>query len=178
MRFSELAVKRTSVRGFADRPVPEEALNEVLETARMAPSAANVQPWRFIVVRDPARREALKEAYAKPWFAAAPVILVVCVDMEKAWKRMDGRSYAYVDGAIAMDHITLAAADLGLGTCWVGAFDPEAARRVLNLPGGVEVVGMTPLGYPTDAGRPKKRKAMDEVRFDEVWGGAARNVAD
>ena len=156
--FLELAAKRRSVRAYKADPVPEDALRQVLEAGRLAPSAVNKQPRRFIVVRDETNRRALGAAYAREWFWQAPVIVVVCILPGDAWSRAyDGQNYAMVDGALAMDHMQLAAAELGLGTCWIGAFDPAAVRTVLGLPDGVEVVGMTPLGVPDRESHPRAR---------------------
>ncbi len=169
MTFLELARARFSVRGYDPAPVSDEDLNKVVEAGRVAPSAANKQPWHFIVVRDEQRRRELSTAYVKEWFWQAPVIIVVCVEPLKAWSRMDGKNYAWVDGAIAMDHMTLCATDLGLGTCWIGAFDPTKVKHVLGLPEGVEPVAMTPLGRPTSQPRPKTRKPLEEVVRYEKW---------
>jgi nitroreductase len=166
--FLELAERRKSVRGYTDRPVGDEGLAAVLEAGRLAPTAANRQPLHFIVVRDEARRKALGEAYGKSWFLEAPLVIVVCVEPGKAWTRSDGKNYADVDGAIAMDHMTLCAEDLGLGTCWIGAFDPAVLTQALGLPEGVEPLAMTPLGHPVGgATREKTRKPLEElVRYD------------
>lgn len=167
MNFLELARRRVSVRGYRPDPVSEELLNQILEAARLAPSAANRQPLRLIVIRGPAQRAALAKAYPREWFAQAPLILALCVDPAAAWHRSDGKSYADVDAAIMMDHVILCAADLGLGTCWIGAFDPALVRQTLDIPGHFEPIALTPVGYPLDAGRPKTRKSLDElVSFD------------
>lgn len=169
MSFLEVARRRVSVRGYRAEAVSDEALGHVLEAGRLAPSAANRQPWHFVVVREADQRIALGRAYAKPWLLEAPVVLVLCVDPAAAWVRSDGKSYADVDGAIAMDHMTLCAADLGLGTCWIGAFDRAVVREVLDLPGGIEPLAMTPLGHPADTGRPKTRKPLAEILHSERW---------
>ena len=169
MSFLNLANTRASVRGYTADRVEESSLRNVLEAGRIAPSAANQQPWHFIVVRDEQQKLALKGAYGKEWFWKAPVIIVVCVEPNKAWTRQDGKNYAAVDGAIAMDHMTLCAADLGLGTCWVGAFDPAKVRDALGLPEGIEPLAMTPLGKPAASALPKKRKAMNEIVHYEKW---------
>ena len=169
MTFRELAEKRISVRGYRPDPVDETVLAQVLEAGRLAPSAANRQPWHIIVVRDAATRQALAAAYAREWFWQAPVILVVGVEPAAAWKRADGKKYTEVDGAILMDHLTLGATDLGLGTCWIGAFDPAPVRALLRLPEGIEPLVMTPLGWPADAGRPKQRKPLAEIIHYERW---------
>lgn len=169
MSFLDLAKKRISVRGYAPTPVPEDKLATVLEAGRMAPSAKNSQPYHFIVVKSSEARKALGEAYPKDWFIHAPVIIAVCVEPSKSWQRVDGKRYADVDGAIAMDHMTLCAADLGLGTCWIGAFDPALVKKALNLPEGVEPLAMTPLGFPADSGRPKTRKPLNDLVHKEKW---------
>lgn len=169
MKFIELAKRRVSVRKYKPDPPSEEDVRIVLEAGRMAPSAKNLQPWHVVVVRDPDRRAALREAYKPEWFSEAPVIIAVCVEPEAAWVRMDGKNYVDIDGAIAMDHMILCAAERGLGTCWIGAFDRDAVCRVLELPEGIEPLVMTPLGYPLDQGRPKKRKPLDEILHIEQW---------
>ena len=168
MSFLELATSRTSIRAYRLDPVSDADLQRVIEAARMAPSACNIQPWTIIVVRDAQARKALSEAYPRDWFASAPILIAVCVDEKAAWhRRHDGMSYARVDAAILMDHLTLAATEAGLGTCWIAAFDPAIARRVLKLPDGIEPVALTPLGWPAESGRPKSRKSAEEiVRYD------------
>ncbi len=161
MNFQELVRDRYSVRSFHDHPVEEKKLRKVLETARLAPSACNFQPWVFIVVKK--NRKKLKPGYDKDWFLSAPVVIVVCCDRQKAWIRSDGKKYGDVDVAIAMDHLSLQAAELGLGTCWVGAFNEEKVREALNLPFHLEPVIMTPLGYPNQQPREKSRRSFEEV---------------
>lgn len=171
MSFLDIVKARRSVRAYERRDVEEEKLMKVLEAGRLAPSACNFQPWVFIVIRKEENRRRLKTAYSKEWFLSAPVIIVVCCDRTKAWVRRDGRKYGDVDAAIAMDHMILQAAELGLGTCWIGAFDEAQARTVLNLPPHLDPVVMTPLGYPAEAPAAKPRKAVDEVVQWEYGGG-------
>lgn len=171
--FLDLAEKRRSVRAYKPDEVPEELLQTVLEAGRLAPSACNKQPWRFIVVRSETGRRALGAAYAREWFWKAPVIIAVCILPQEAWTRSyDGKNYALADGALAMDHLTLAAAELGLGTCWVGSFDPAAACKILGLPDGVEIVGLTPLGLPDVESHPRvrSRRPLGEIVMKERWG--------
>lgn len=169
MIFLDLIKERCSIRAYEAKPVPEVTLQQVLDAARWAPSAANRQPWHFLLVQDAAQRRALAEAYPREWFWQAPAIIVVCVEPARAWTRSDGKNYADVDGAIAMDHLTLCATDLGLATCWVAAFDAAKVRSVLGLPTGVEPLAMTPIGYPAGAGREKTRKPMADVLRRERW---------
>jgi nitroreductase len=164
MDLGELIAKRYSVRAYKADPVPEELLGKVLEAARLAPTAANRQPFLVYVVRTAGREEELRKVYHRHWFTQAPVILCVCTVPAQAWVRsFDGKCYADVDAAIVMDHMILAAAELGLGTCWIAAFDPAAARQALKLPDGVEPVLFTPLGFPADEPRPKERKLLADL---------------
>ena len=169
MTFLEIAEKRSSVRNYLPEAVDEAALAKVLEAARLAPSASNRQPCHIIVVRSATLRHELSTAYPRDWFARAPLVLVVCVEPGKAWVRGDGKNYASVDGAILMDHITLCAADLGLGTCWVAAFDVSKLKSILHLPTGIEPLAFTPLGKPNESGRPKTRKLLSEMVHHEYW---------
>lgn len=167
MGFKELIQARYSVRAYKPDPVEEEKLLHVLEAARLAPTAVNRQPFRLLVLRTEGREEELQRIYSRKWFTQAPLIICVCTVPEEAWVRQDGRMYVDVDAAIAMDHLILAARSLDLGTCWIADFDAVAARDVLGLPDDVEPLVFTPLGYPADEPRPKRRKDLaDLVRYD------------
>ena len=163
MQFLELVQKRYSVRSYKSDPVEENKLGEVLESARLAPTAANKQPFQFLVFRTAGREAELRRLYDRAWFVQPPVVILACGIPAQAWVRMDGKNYCDVDVAIAMDHLVLAATALGLGTCWIANFDPAIVRQVLGLPGGVEPIAFTPLGYPNDQPRPKKRKPLTEL---------------
>jgi nitroreductase len=154
---------RRSVRAYQPEPPPRALVEKVLEAARLAPSAANFQPWRFFVITDAARRAALKEAYGADWFVSAPVVILACAVPGAAWTRSDGVNYATVDVAIAFDHLTLAARAEGLGTCWLAAFKPAELRRIMDLPPELEPVAMTPLGFPAQERKPTPRKALEEI---------------
>ncbi len=169
MKFTELVRQRYSVRAYKPDPVPEDRLQQVLEAARLAPTAANRQPFQIIVVHTAGREAELKRIYNHDWFVQAPLVICACGVLSQTWVRRDGKNYNDVDVAIAMDHLILAAADLGLGACWIAAFDPAAARQVLGLPGGVEPVAFTPLGYPADRPAPKARKPLSELVRYERW---------
>lgn len=169
MEFFELINKRYSVRAYQSKPVEQEKLNKVLEAANLAPTAANRQPFRIIVIHTRGKETELKRIYHRDWFSQAPLVICVCAVASEAWSRMDGKNYSDVDSTIAMDHLILAAADLGLGTCWIAAFDPDAAREILGLPDEVEPVAFTPLGYPADEWKPKKRKSLEEIVRYEKW---------
>jgi nitroreductase len=169
MQFIELATKRYSVRSYKAEPVEDDRLQSVLEAARLAPTAANRQAFRLIVVLTKSRESELLRIYNRPWFVQAPVVICICAVPNEAWVRSDGKNYGDVDAAIVMDHLILAAADLGLGTCWIGAFDPVAAREVLGIPEQVDPIAFTPLGYPADQSRPKKRKNLDDLVKYSHW---------
>ncbi len=171
MEFQELIRQRYSVRGYKPDPVPDELLAQVLEAGRLAPTAANKQPFRIIVIHTRGREAELGRIYHRDWFVQAPLILCVCTVGAEAWQRTryDGKSHADVDATIVMDHMVLAATELGLGTCWIAAFNPAAARESLGLPEGVEPVLFTPLGYPADPPRVKERKPLADLVRYERW---------
>ncbi|RXK88431.1 nitroreductase [Chlorobaculum sp. 24CR] len=163
----ELAESRKSVRGYdPNRPVAPEMLERVLDAGRLAPSAKNLQPWKFLLVSSPGMLAEVRSCYERDWFAEAPHILVVTGDREAAWVRpSDGWNSLETDLGIAMDHLILGAHDEGLATCWISAFDPAKLREALGLDPTGEVFAITPLGYASaDAPtRPKSRKPLDEV---------------
>ncbi len=169
MEFSEVVTNRHSVRSYQRRPVGKRKLQKVLETMRLAPTATNNQAFQFIVIDTRGREEELRRIYKKDWFTNAPLVVCACGIPAENWVRKDGKNYNDVDVAIAMDHLILAATNEGLGTCWIGAFDAQAAKEVLGLPEGVEPIAFTPLGYPADEPRPKKRKPLSELVRYERW---------
>jgi nitroreductase len=161
---------RRSIRNYKKDPVPEEVLLEMLEAARLAPSAANRQPWHFILVSDGRLRKKLRRAYDREWFAAAPHILVGCADPKEAWVRPDGVEYWMVDTAIAICQVTLVCTGSGLGTCWVANFNEDSVRDTLNIPEPIRVVAMTPVGYPAESkGAIEERKGRDEILHRDTW---------
>jgi nitroreductase len=169
MDFAELARSRYSVRAYKRDPVPEPVLMRVLEAARLAPTAANRQAFRLLVIRTEGRKEELGRLYQRSWFVEGPLVVGICSLPAEAWVRRDGKSYADVDAAIVMDHLILAAAAEGLGTCWVANFDPSEARKLLALPPEAEAIAFTPLGYPADKPTEKKRKSLPELLRYERW---------
>jgi len=169
VEFSELIEKRYSVRAYKPDPVEDDKLQQVLQAARLAPTASNRQPFQLIVIHTAGREAELKRIYNRDWFVQPPLVICACGIPAQGWVRGNGKNYNDVDVAIAMDHLILAAANLGLGTCWVGAFDARAAREVLHLPDDVEPIAFTPLGYPADQPGPKKRKALSELVRYERW---------
>ena len=153
---------RRSVRHYADRPIEEEVLAQVLEAGRLAPSARNRQEWKFVVARDPAKREALAAACCnQKMVAEAPVTLVICATSGGFMNC--GQLAETVDCSIAMSLMMLEAAELGLGTCWLGAFEAGQVKDVLGLPEGYIPVVVSPLGYPAEQPNARPRKALEEV---------------
>ncbi|MCZ7662806.1 MAG: nitroreductase family protein [Thermoleophilia bacterium] len=163
MDFKDLVRARYSARAYLDRPVEPQKLDLVLEAARLAPTAANRQPFRLVVVSDPQIRADMKAAYHRRWFYTAPLIVAACGVPSENWVRCDGKNYNDVDVAIVMDYLTLQAADIGLGTCWIADFDPDAVRDILHLPADLEPVALTPLGYSADEPKAKQRKPLDRL---------------
>ena len=169
MELKEVIKNRKSIREYEDRPIPEDKLLRVLEAARLAPSGANSQEYKFVVVRDANRRQKLAQAAEGQTFVAqAPVVIAAVSTMPTLMMICDVPAYA-VDLAIAVDHITLAAVDEGLGTCWIGAFSQEATRKILKVPAKYKIVALLPLGYPKEPGRPKNRKSLNEIICYETF---------
>ena len=163
MEFYEVISKRRSIRAYKKDTVEDSKLSRILNAARLAPTAANRQPYSLIVVKDEKTKQRLKDAYSQEWFFTAPVIVCACALPDDAWKRNDGKGYVDVDVAIAMDHLILAASAEGLGTCWIAAFKPEVVREVLNIPDNMEPLVLTPLGYPETIPEPTFRKPLEEM---------------
>ena len=164
MNVLEAVKNRRSIRSYLDKPVEEEKLLKILEAARLSPSAANFQPWNFIVIKDRIIRQKLLQAYNREWFAKAPVIIVACATPLEAWRRSDGEEFWKIDVTIAMQSMVLTATSEELGTCWVGAFNEKKAHEVLGIPDEVRVVAMTPLGYPAE----KKEQVVERKPLEEI----------
>jgi nitroreductase len=161
---------RKSVRSYLDRPVEKEKLDRVLNAVRLAPSAGNRQEWRFVVVTDPEKRRRLaEEAAGQRFIAEAPVVVAACAETDGKIMRCGEACYP-IDVAIAIDHLTLAAVAEGLGTCWIGSFDPDTVRRILDIPEQIVVVELLPLGYPKDPTPvTKSRLPLETIVRYEKW---------
>lgn len=161
---------RKSVRSFQAKDVPPEIISRLLEAARIAPSASNRQEWRFIVVRDAAKRKELAgAAMGQKFVGEAPVVFVCCAETDNHEMACGQLCYP-IDVAIAVDHITLCAAAEGLGTCWIGAFYESEVRRVLDIPPHIRVVALLPVGYPKSTSPGKKnRLSLKEIVKEERW---------
>lgn len=170
MDFSELVSARRSVRAYRPDPVEDEKLQRVLEAARLAPTACDKQPFQLVVIHTAGREQEMGCIYGAEWFAKAPIVICACAVTTEAWVRgSDSKNHGDIDVAIVMDHLILEAANVGLGTCWICAFDPTAAREILGLPEGVEPVAFTPLGYAADTPRKTYRKPIKELVRHEKW---------
>jgi nitroreductase len=168
MDFYDLIRNRESVRSYdPDRPLPDEVLMRILEAGRLAPSAVNYQPWKFLVISSGEMLAKVRPCYPRDWFSDAPHVLVVVGYPDKAWvRKYDGYNSIETDLTIAMDHLILAAEYEGVATCWVGAYDPDLLREALSLKENEIVYSITPLGYPKEGFKKKgnkKRKPMEEV---------------
>ncbi|HEY3390777.1 MAG TPA: nitroreductase family protein, partial [Prolixibacteraceae bacterium] len=159
MNFIELATQRYSVRNFEPKPVEMEKLLYVLEAARIAPSAVNFQPWKFLVFTDREMLKSIQAIYHRTWLATAPAIIVAMGDHSKGWHRKtDGKDFTDIDVAIAIDHMTLAATEQGLGTCWICNFDNEKSKQLFKTGDNFETIAIIPIGYPVSEPKPTKKR--------------------
>ncbi|MDT9545727.1 MAG: nitroreductase family protein [Chlorobium sp.] len=166
MDFLELAAKRCSTRSFATDPIPDEVIARILEAGRLAPSAKNLQPWHFTLVQTPAILAKVHACYSRNWLYTAPAILIVSGRHDNAWVRTaDNYNSLETDLAITLDHMILAAAEEGIGTCWIGAFDLHVLKEALGMDEKEAIFAFTPLGYPANdfTPVPKKRKPLNEI---------------
>ena len=170
MDVMEAISKRRSIRSWQDKPVEKEKLERVLEAGRLAPSANNRQPWRFVVVTDETTRKNLATAANDQAFVGeAPVVLVGCA-VETDRIMACGQHCYPIDIAIAMTNMTLTAVAEGLGTCWIGAFNEDKVKKVLDIPEEVRVVELMPLGYPEGPPKPaRSHKTLQEFCVYERW---------
>ncbi|MCL2818650.1 MAG: nitroreductase family protein [Actinomycetia bacterium] len=169
MDFFEVVHERRSVRHFSDTPVPRELIEKILKAGIAAPSAGNVQPWRFVVVESAEAKTRLGGALDQTWVAAAPVLVVVCVDPRPSRGRYGDRGallYSIQDSAAAAQNILLACVASGLASCWVGAFDEDAVRASLGIKKPITPVAILPIGYSAQASGKQARRPLSEV---SVW---------
>jgi len=169
MDLYEVIRLRKSVRAYRSDSIPDDVLGRVLEAGRLAPSASNRQEWRYVVVRDAAMRAKLAEASnGQKFVAEAPVVLVACARTD-GHKMTCGEPCYPIDVAISLDHITLRAAEEGLGTCWIGAFSQPAVKKLLGVPDDIRVVALMPLGYPAGEPAGRSRLGLQEIVMQEKW---------
>jgi len=168
MDLYEAIKKRYSCRSYSSKPIEQEKLDRILEAARQAPSAKNLQDWRFIVVTDEQKRKQVAIAANEQMFiASAPAVIVGCSNADYVMRC--GQPVSTIDVAIAMEHIALAAAAEGLATCWIGSFYPEKVRDVLDIPQKIDVIELMPIGYPAEKETHRPREPIDNIVCYEKW---------
>lgn len=195
MNISEAIKKRRSIRKYLQKPIPDDLIYQLLESARLAPSGVNVQPWCFIVVTEEQKRQRLQEAaFNQKFIGQAPVVIACCGDRDSLNKSNETRQELIKVGAIsstgkrlkvppnqklivalntaiAIEHIVLQAVELGLGTCWVRLFEEEKVKEILNIPDTLDVVALLPVGYPDESPNPRPRRKLEEMFFWNEYGG-------
>jgi len=164
---------RTSIRSFADASVSDDAVRILIDAATRAPSAGNIQPWEFVVVRDPNIKSRLAEAASEQSFIEeAPVVIVVCADAEKSRSAYGSRGaelYCLQDTAAAIQNMLLASVALELGACWVGAFHEQEVKSILRVPRGIRPIAIVPIGYPAEKPRPRYKRPLEKVVHFETF---------
>ena len=180
MEFIDVIKSRYSVRCYTNKNVEDNKIKYVVECARLAPSWINKQCWRFIIIKDKKTIINLsKTTIINRWLKNVPCIIIACGDPGQSGIH-HGIKFFTVDVAIAMEHLILAATDIGLGTCWIGGFNEKKVREILGIPNKIKIVAITPLGYPSSKRRllarvtnmitrSKKRKSLDEIIHYEQW---------
>jgi len=180
VKFDQILNTRRSVRSFDSRPISEKDIISIIEAARLAPSACNSQTWRFIFVtrREIIQKichEAMRPVIPNKWLEQAPLLIVGCSHLDIIANRVGGRvtgiEYYQIDLGIAMEHMVLKATELGLGTCWIGWFDENRLKNILEIPKKIKVSALLAVGYPKKApGKKRKRKPAEKIAFSEKWG--------
>jgi nitroreductase len=169
MELFEILAKRRSIRAYKNKEIPEKLLLKILDAARLAQSAINRQPWRFIIIKKPLNKNKIAEiCMGKKWVADASVV-IAAVAVDTGYRMGNGRPASDIDLSIALTHISLAAVDQSLGTCWIGSFKYDEAMAYLRIPQENILVGFMTLGYPDESPPPRMRKSLDEILFHEFW---------
>lgn len=175
MDVMEAIKKRFSVRCYQDRPVEDQKLKSIIEAARLAPSAKNLQEWRFIIVKDETTRKHLMKAAKNQTFVAEAPIVIACCAVTDNHVMTCGQLCYPIDVAIAIEHMVLKATEEGLGTCWVGAFYEDQVKDILGIPKEIPIVELLTLGYMREPyPRHKDRLSFEEIVMYERWGGSVR----
>jgi nitroreductase len=173
MGLSEVIKGRRSIRTFKNQDVPEETVEKLINAARWAPSAGNIQPWEFVIVRKPAVKKKLAQAALNEAFVEdAPVVIVVCADEKRSLMGYGFRGktlYCIQDTAAATQNILLTAHSLGLGTCWIGAFNEDEAKEAVNAPEGIRPVAIIPVGYANEAPLQGSRRPLSQIIHHESF---------
>ena len=165
MNLLTIISKRRSVREFTKDEIEQDKIDYIMECARLAPSAVNLQPWKFIIVKSDEKKELLHQCYHREWFVHAPLYIIALEDTTQSWKRSsDSKDHGEIDVTIAVEHIVLAAEEKGLGTCWVCNFKVDLCKELFNLPENLVPIAIIPIGYPAkEQEEVSNRKAMQEI---------------
>lgn len=173
MEVLEAIRGRRSIRAFKSQDLDSETIQKLIDVARWAPSAGNLEPWEFIVVRKPdTKRKLAKAALGQDFIEEAPVVIVVCANESRSAQGYGLRGkmlYCIQDTAAATQNILLTAYSMGLGTCWIGAFEEEEARDILKIPEGVRPVAIIPIGYRAEAPEPRRRRSLSQIIHNETF---------
>ena len=173
MNVFEAIKERRSIRSFKEEDVKEEDIEMLIEAARWAPSAGNIQPWEFIIVRrHELKKELAEAAFGQAFVEEAPIVIVVCADENRSFQGYSVRGktlYCIQDTAAAIQNIHLTAHSLGLGTCWIGAFSEGETARILKVPNGVRPVAIVPIGYPAESPAPRNRRPINQIIHYEAF---------
>jgi nitroreductase len=168
MTVLDVIRKRYSCRAYQDKPIEREKLEQILEAARLAPSAKNLQDWRFVVVTDKeTKRKIAQAANNQTFLQNAGAIIVACSVSNEVMRC--GQAVGPIDVAIALEHIALQAAELGLATCWIGSFYPEKVRPIVGIPEDVAIIELMAVGYPADSKKEPRRESLDKIVCYEKW---------
>jgi nitroreductase len=168
MTVFEAIRNRYSCRAYQEKPIEREKLDNIFEAARLAPSAKNLQDWRFVVVTDKERKRKLAEAANNQRFLEnAGVIIIACSNSNEVMRC--GQAVGPIDIAIALEHISLQATELGLATCWIGSFYPEKVRPIVGVPADITIVELMALGYPADKPKEPKREPIEKILCYDKW---------
>ena len=179
MKFDHILEKRTSVRSYDSRTIDKKDIIAICEAARLAPSACNSQTWRFIAVTDRQSirkicHEAMRRFIPNRWIEQVPLLIIGCSQLDiianRIGSRVTGIEYYQIDLGIAMEHMVLKATELGLGTCWIGWFNEEKLKKILNIPKKIKVSAMLAIGYPKEEPSKKRsRKPINKILFSDKW---------
>ena len=168
MNVSQAIRKRYSCRAYQEKPIEKEKLDELLESARLAPSAKNLQDWRFVVVTDKEIKSQVARATNRPQvFEKAGAIIAACSNSDEVMRC--GQAIGPIDVSIALEHIALQATELGLGTCWIGSFETEKVRSILGIPADINIIELMTVGYPADKPKTPNREPMKKIVCYDKW---------
>jgi len=168
MNVSEAIQKRYSCRAYQEKPINKDKLDQILEAARLAPSAKNLQDWRFVVVTEKEIKSQVAQATNRPQvFEKAGAIIAACSNSDEVMRC--GQAVAPIDVSIALEHIALQATELGLGTCWIGSFETEKVRSLLDIPADINIIELMTVGYPADEQKQPSREPIEKIVCYDKW---------